>query len=441
MRVQDVPSVAIADRGFFFFRKGFHKGFSEEIRWSFDGDRRHKSVCGKDMSVHGRRIHKTAAKGSASGRRKLKENVRRILEKLNSDTGGEGISLKAEEIALLLALEDFTPVYRAADKLRRDNVGDTVHLRAIIEFSNICRRRCRYCGLNRENRALERFRMTPEEIVSTAKEAVAAGYRTIVLQSGEDDWFNAVRLGDIISEIKSLKLPQISAGKAVEKAGCGGAEHPAVTVSCGEMSREDYAYLRKAGADRYLLKHETADAELYDRLHPCGTLAARIDCLKTIHELGYDTGSGFMVGLPGQTLKNIAEDLLLLKAIPCQMAGIGPFISNPRTELAGEKNGEPELTRRAVAMARLLLPMANLPVTTALSILSREEDRKAGTKEIAEGVENPFAFGANVVMKKVTPDKYKAAYEIYPADFEKTEILKNRQELEATIRSCGRVPL
>lgn len=441
MRVQDVPSVAIADRGFFFFRKGFHKGFSEEIRWSFDGDRRHKRVCGKDMSVHGRRIHKTAAKGSASGRRKLKENVRRILEKLNSDTGGEGISLKVEEIALLLALEDFTPVYRAADKLRRDNVGDTVHLRAIIEFSNICRRRCRYCGLNRENRALERFRMTPEEIVSTAKEAVAAGYRTIVLQSGEDDWFNAVRLGDIISEIKSLKLPQISAGKAVEKAGSGGAEHPAVTVSCGEMSREDYAYLRKAGADRYLLKHETADAELYDRLHPCGTLAARIDCLKTIHELGYDTGSGFMVGLPGQTLKNIAEDLLLLKAIPCQMAGIGPFISNPRTELAGEKNGEPELTRRAVAMARLLLPRANLPVTTALSILSREEDRKAGTKEIAEGVENPFAFGANVVMKKVTPDKYKAAYEIYPADFEKTEILKNRQELEAAIRSCGRVPL
>lgn len=425
------------------------------------GDRRYKRACVKDVPV--RQVDsQNGCKGSASRRRQLKEDVKRILEKLNSDTGGEGISLKAEEIASLLALEDFTPVYRAADKLRRDNVGDTVHLRAIIEFSNICRRSCRYCGLNRENRALERFRMTSEEIVFTAKEAVAAGYRTIVLQSGEDDWFNAARLGDIISEIKSLKLPQTAAGKAVKKAGSGGSEHPAVvsdvdgvlpdsknermehpavTVSCGEMSREDYAYLRKAGADRYLLKHETADAELYDRLHPCGTLAARIDCLKTIHELGYDTGSGFMVGLPGQTLQTIAEDLLLLKAIPCQMAGIGPFISNPRTDLAGEKNGEPELTRRAVAMARLLLPKANLPVTTALSILSREEDNKTGTREIAEGVENPFAFGANVVMKKVTPDKYKEAYEIYPAVFEKTEILKNRQELEAAIRSYGRVPL
>jgi len=239
---------------------------------------------------------------------------------------------------------------------------------------------------------------------------VTAGYRTIVLQSGEDPWFTPERLGAIIEDIKKLGV--------------------AVTVSCGEMSEEDYAYLKSKGADRYLLKHETADPAAYSRLHPCGTLENRINCLKTIHKLGYETGSGFMIGLPGQKLETIAEDLLLLREIPCQMAGIGPFISNPKTALAGEKNGDPELTRRAVAIARLLLPKANLPVTTALSLMTKEEHEQ-----------NPFAFGANVVMKKVTPDQYKEAYEIYPADFKPTDIAKDRKELEEIIRSYGREPL
>lgn len=333
----------------------------------------------------------------------------KIAIKLNSD-------LTKSEIIQLLALDDFTPVYEAADRVRTEGVGDTVHLRAIIEFSNICKRQCIYCGLNRDNAELPRFRMTHEEIVATAREAVAAGYRTIVLQSGEDPWFTPERLGEIIGDIKKLGV--------------------VVTVSCGEMSEEDYAYLKSKGADRYLLKHETADPVIYSRLHPCGTLENRIDCLKAIHKLGYETGSGFMIGLPGQTLETIAEDLLLLRDIPCQMAGIGPFISNPKTALAGEKNGDPELTRRAVALARLLLPKANLPVTTALSIISEEERAKrAGT------IENPFAFGANVVMKKVTPDEYKEAYEIYPAEFKPTDIAGDRKQLEEVIRSYGRTPL
>ncbi|MDO5414532.1 MAG: [FeFe] hydrogenase H-cluster radical SAM maturase HydE [Bacillota bacterium] len=335
-----------------------------------------------------------------------------------------------EAIVDLLSLDDFTPVYEAADRVRAENVGDTVHLRAIIEFSNICKRRCIYCGLNRDNEELPRFRMSHEEIVETAREAVAAGYRTIVLQSGEDPWFTPERLGAIIEDIKKLGV--------------------AVTVSSGEMSEEDYAYLKSKGADRYLLKHETADPELYDRLHPCGTLENRTNCLKTIHKLGYETGSGFMIGLPGQTLETIAEDLLLLREIPCQMAGIGPFISNPKTALAGEKNGDPEMTRRAVAIARLILPEANLPVTTALSLMTEEEKahsidqqgeaaaKRSGTDGTAE---NPFAFGANVVMKKVTPDEYKEAYEIYPADFKPTDIAKDRKELEEIIRSYGREPL
>jgi len=330
-------------------------------------------------------------------------NRREFPEQLNS-------ALTKEAIVYLLALDDFTPVYEAADRVRAENVGDTVHLRAIIEFSNICKRQCIYCGLNRDNAELPRFRMTHEEIIDTAREAVAAGYRTIVLQSGEDPWFTPERLGAIIEDIKKLGV--------------------AVTVSCGEMSEEDYAYLKSKGADRYLLKHETADPAAYSRLHPCGTLENRINCLKTIHKLGYETGSGFMIGLPGQTLETIAEDLLLLREIPCQMAGIGPFISNPKTALAGEKNGDPELTRRAVAIARLLLPKANLPVTTALSLMTKEEHEQ-----------NPFAFGANVVMKKATPDQYKEAYEIYPADFKPTDIAKDRKELEEIIRSYGRTPL
>lgn len=345
------------------------------------------------------------------------------LAQLSLRRTAEDSDLIKQVIIRLLATEDFTPIYEAADRVRAENVGDIVHLRAIIEFSNICKRQCIYCGLNRDNKELPRFRMTPEEIVETARAAVEAGYRTIVLQSGEDPWFTPERLGAIIENIKALGV--------------------AVTISCGEMSEEDYVYLKAKGADRYLLKHETADPELYGRLHPCGTLENRINCLKTIHKSGYETGGGFMVGLPGQTLETIAEDLLLLREIPCKMAGIGPFISNPKTALAGEKSGDPELTRRAVAIARLLIPEANLPVTTALSILSAEEDEHSSTERSGKAgtTENPFAFGANVVMKKVTPDKYKAAYEIYPAVLKPTDIAGDRKELEEIIRSCGRKPL
>lgn len=347
--------------------------------------------------------------------------------------------LNQDDIVRLLELADFSPVYKAADRTRAEHVGDVVHLRAIIEFSNVCKRQCRYCGISRENKSLPRFRMRREEILETAAQAVDAGYRTIVLQSGEDDYFTAERLGEIISDIKKLTNP------------------PAVTISCGERSRADFVYFKEKGADRYLLKHETADAGLYDRLHPCGTLKERIDCLKTIQGFGYETGSGFMVGLPGQTLETIAADLLLLKEIPCQMAGIGPFIANPKTPLAGEKNGDPELTRRAVAIARLLLPEANLPLTTALSVLSQEENshqgdgrqQDAGQTDENNGrqavrsdtpAENPFSFGANVVMKKVTPDEYKAAYEIYPAEFKKTDIFADRRELEQLIKKFHRIP-
>lgn len=387
-------------------------------------------------------------------------NINEIYEHLKTTEG----------IASLLALDDFTPVYELADRIRAEHVGDIVHLRAIIEFSNICKRQCIYCGLNRENRELERFRMSRDEIIEAAAEAVDAGYRTIVLQSGEDDGTTPEDIVEIIKDIKKLRIrdpwtfaespsvsevapPAISsfvgsrqsvegsapaAKQAAEQlAPISDPYAPAITLSCGEKSEAVYRLWREAGADRYLLKHETADPELYDRLHPCGTLDSRVKCLKTLRALGYETGSGFMIGLPGQTLETVAKDILLLKSIPCRMAGIGPFISNPRTPLAGSPDGDPELARRAVAVARLLLPDSNLPLTTSLSILAGKEQYDPGEPLV---VENPFAFGANVVMKKATPDKYKEAYEIYPAQFKPTHIAEDRKELEEMIMRCGRRP-
>ncbi|MCI8645428.1 MAG: [FeFe] hydrogenase H-cluster radical SAM maturase HydE [Firmicutes bacterium] len=314
-----------------------------------------------------------------------------------------------KELAELLALEDFEPIYQKADEVRRKTKGDIVDIRAIIEYSNICVRRCRYCGLNSDNKNASRYKMTEDEILDTARQAAEAGYKTIVLQSGEAPVFKIQELGEIVRRIKDMG--------------------PAVTVSCGELSYEELRYLKECGADRYLLKHETADPKLYAELHPCGTLKERVTCLRTISGLGYETGSGFMIGLPGQSLMTIADDLLLLKELNCQMAGIGPFIPHPDTPLKDEKRGSTELTKRAVALARLLLPEANLPVTTALGVINKQEKESA------------FACGANVIMKKVTPDPYRAAYEIYPAQLEKCDIEGDRKRLEEQIQALGRIPV
>lgn len=317
--------------------------------------------------------------------------------------------MNKKELVELLALEDFTSVYEKADQVRRENVGDTVHIRAIIEFSNICARQCKYCGLNCTNPNIDYYQMTDEEILETARSAVDAGYKTIVLQSGENPKLDRRWMGDIVAAIKHMEA--------------------AVTLSLGELPYEDLKYYRERGADRYLLKHETADKALYDSLHPCGTLESRIHCLKAIHELGYETGSGFMIGLPGQTPEIIAEDLLLLKELGCKMAGIGPFIPHPDTPLKDAWQGDPELTKRAVALARIMLPDANLPVTTALGAIDKNNKG------------NAFSCGANVVMKKVTPDEYKAAYQIYPIKQDKTNINEDRKLLERRIRALGRIPV
>lgn len=315
------------------------------------------------------------------------------------------MNLSKGDILSLLA-EGGEELFARADAVRRREKGEFVEVRALLEFSNHCRRLCRYCGLNAENRKLPRFRLDPSEIVSLSQEAARAGYRTVVLQSGEDRSYSPEAIGEMVHKIK--------------KSGC------AVTLSCGEWPREVYAHWRACGADRYLLKHETADPALYRALHPDSTLSARLRCLRDLKELGYETGGGFMVGLPGETPETVADNLLLLQTIGCDMAGIGPFLPHPDTALRDAPPGSGELTRRAVAVARLLLPRANLPATTALTVL--------------EGDRSVFSCGANVVMKKITPGPCKKLYQIYPADFPDADIPQGRREVEAEIRSYGRTP-
>lgn len=300
-------------------------------------------------------------------------------------------------------------LFAEADALCHETKGNVVEIRAILEFSNYCGRGCNYCGLRAGNRALSRYRMGEEEIVKTAKAAAEAGYRTLVLQSGEDRYYTLARLLPIVRQIHETGI--------------------AITLSVGEQDTPTLEALFAAGADRYLLKHETADPVLYKRLHPEGTLAERVAVLREIKRIGYETGGGFMIGLPGQTLETVADDLLLINSIGCHMAGIGPFVPNPKTPLADAAEGDVLLTLRAVALLRLLLPNCNLPATTSLGVLDQ------GSRDLV------FSSGANVIMRKVTPPGYREAYEIYPGKGgEIRSILEERKALEEYIYSLNREP-
>lgn len=317
--------------------------------------------------------------------------------------------VEAFHLESLLSLQDFGPVYQAADQLRRKIFGDYIDIRAILEFSNYCRRQCQYCGLNRENKKLIRYRMEEEEILQVVKAGEAAGYKTIVLQSGEDPYYTKDKLVSILQGIKRET-------------------NLFITVSCGERALSDYEEFKQAGADRYLLKHETAEKQIYDRLHPCGTLQNRVTCLQAIKKAGLETGSGFMIGLPGQTLATIAKDILLLRDLQVDMAGIGPFIPSPDTVLADQPPGSTELTKRAVALTRLMVPYANLPATTSLGVLD------------SSAKDSVFSCGANVIMRKITPQKYEEHYSIYPNQIKVDNLNEDKKTLDEFIRSLGRIP-
>lgn len=304
-----------------------------------------------------------------------------IISKLE---GGEAVS--REEIAVLLDEKEearLNALFDLADRVRKENVGDEIHVRALIEISNNCRRGCLYCGLRGANAKLARYRMPMDEILQVAREAADRGRKTLVLQSGEDAGMSADWVAELVRKIKSKM-------------------DVAITLSLGEYSRADYAKMKEAGADRYLIKHEIINPELYARLNPDMSFENRIRCLRTLRELGFQVGGGFMVGLPGQTALDLADDVLFLKEFDIDMAGIGPFIPHPNTPLARSAGGTFEMTMKTVAVTRILIPRLLMPATTAAGSI------QPGARE------KLFRCGANVVMPNATPLKYRELYEIYP---------------------------
>lgn len=273
-------------------------------------------------------------------------------------------------------------VLAAADRLRAETVGAGVHLRGLIEFSNYCRNNCLYCGLRRDNRQVVRYRMKPAEIIAAAEHGARLGYRTVVLQSGEDPAYSGETMAAIIRAIKGFGL--------------------VVTLSIGEREPWEYELWREAGAERYLMRHETADPALYGRLHPGQSLERRVALLKVLKGLDYQVGTGFMVGLPGQEGRTLYADLELALELEAEMVGIGPFIPHPATPLGREPGGTVELTCLMVALTRLALPYALIPATTALGSID------------PSGREAALRSGANVVMPNLTPQKYRPDYQIYP---------------------------
>ena len=288
-------------------------------------------------------------------------------------------------------------LWTAADDTRSRHVGDAVHLRGLIEISNHCVRACGYCGLRAGNREIERYRMSADEILQCAHNAQTWGWGTVVMQSGEDYGIKTEWIADVVRRIKA------ETGLAV-------------TLSFGERPEGDLAVWREAGADRYLLRFETSDDELYRLIHPDlpGRTSDRMAILRMLQRLGYEAGSGVMIGIPGQTYGSVADDIDLFRSMDLDMIGIGPYISHPETPLGDhswareippqEQIPSDELTvYKAVALTRLVCPDSNIPSTTALATINKEEGRELGLMR-----------GANIVMPNLTPPEYRVKYEIYP---------------------------
>ena len=279
---------------------------------------------------------------------------------------------------------DDTALFEAADQVRREHYGTDVFLRGLIEFTNYCKNDCYYCGIRRSNRCAERYRLTPEQILSCCENGYAMGFRTFVLQGGEDPRNTDEAICSLVDQIKT-RYPDC-----------------AVTLSIGEKPRSSYQAYFDAGADRYLLRHETATDAHYRRLHPEElSLANRKRCLFDLKEIGFQVGAGFMVGSPGQTTKELLADLRFLQQLQPDMIGIGPFIPHHETPFAQEKPGTLELTLRMLSILRLMFPYVLLPATTALGTIS-PIGRELGLKA-----------GANVMMPNLTPTDARKNYDLY----------------------------
>jgi len=304
-----------------------------------------------------------------------------LLEMINKAKTEHKLS-KQEIISLLNCNDINQELFNAADEVRKKFVSDEVQLRGLIEFTNICKNNCLYCGLRRDNKNLVKYRLTEDQILDFATKAKTFGYKTIVLQGGEDDYYTKDKIIKIIKGIKALDL--------------------ALTLSIGEKTYDEYKAFRDAGADRYLLRIETTDKKLYEELDPGMSHETRLNCLKNLKKLGFEVGTGVMVGLPNQTIESYADDILFFKKIDADMLGIGPFIPNEDTPLANAKGRDLTMSLKVMAITRLLLPDINIPATTAMESLNKNGRLMA------------LQSGANVVMPNVTEGEYRKHYALYP---------------------------
>ena len=305
-----------------------------------------------------------------------------LADKLERDR-----DLTDEEFVSVLLVDDpqFSEYLSAKARAVREKVyGKEVYLRGLIEFTNYCKNNCYYCGIRCGNKNAERYRLSEEEILSCSDKGYELGFRTIVLQGGEDPYFTDERIVSIVRKIKE--------------------QHPdtAVTLSIGERERESYQKFYDAGADRYLLRHETADKAHYEMLHPANmSFEHRMQCLRDLHEIGYQVGCGMMVGSPGQTTEHLIQDLRLLQELQPEMVGIGPFIPQHDTPFAKEAGGTVAMTLRLLSIIRLLLPNVLLPATTALGTID------------PKGREKGLLAGANVLMPNLSPTAVRKKYALY----------------------------
>lgn len=318
-----------------------------------------------------------------------------------------------EETELLYLLNNINETSREyliqkADETRRNHYDNSVFMRGLIEFTNYCSRNCAYCGIRAGNTEADRYRLSLHDILHCCSIGYELGYRSYVLQGGEDPYYDDDKILEIVSGIKN-KFPSC-----------------AITLSIGEKSYESYKKYYDAGADRYLLRHETASKKLYDKLHPGMSFENRKQCLKNLKEIGYQVGAGFLVGLPGQTNNDYVNDLIFLKELQPHMVGIGPFIPHKSTPLADEKGGTVTDTVTLLAIIRLLLPSVLLPATTALGSidpLGREKGIKAG---------------ANVVMPNLSPTNVRAKYSLYDGKIcTGDEAAECRRCIETRITNAG----
>ena len=298
-------------------------------------------------------------------------------------------------------------IFEIANEIRKENKGDIVHLRALLEFTNICRCNCKYCGLRCENKYVKRYRLNEKEIINNVQTGINLGFKTIVLQGGEDAYFSIDKLCKIIKKIKEFDV--------------------AITLSIGEKTFDEYKALKEAGVDRYLLRIETTNETLYKSLHPNMSLENRFKCLENIKKLGFETGTGCLVGLPNQTIESLANDILFFKELDADMVGIGPFIPHPNTPLASEQPDNFNLALRVMALTRILLPDINIPATTAMETLKQD------------GRIIALNSGANVVMPNITSIEHKENYEIYPNKASINDTTeKCVKDIQEKLKSIGR---